>query len=41
MSSDKSDFVRFISNRALNLNGLMPVEGLGTIVIVDGIFFRV
>ena len=33
-SSDKSDFVRCISNRALNLNEFFPVEGRGDILTV-------
>jgi hypothetical protein len=40
-SSDRSNFVCFMSNLALNLNGDLPVEGRGKIVTVVGIFFVV
>ena len=38
-SSDRSDFVRCISNRALNLNEDLPVESHGEILTVVSILF--
>ena len=39
MSFDRSDFVRCISNRALNLNEDLPVESHGEILTVVSILF--
>ena len=40
MSSDRSNFIRFTSNLALNLSGDLPDEGRGRIVtVVDIVLF--